>query len=62
MDTLHKYVVQAEGRSVFCIYYNDMFEALKEAERIAKKENVAVRVLQVAAVVKPKMTLGIWTR
>ena len=62
MKTLHKYVVQAEGRSVFRIYHNNMFEALKEAERIAEKENITVRVLQVAAVVKPKMTLEIWTR
>lgn len=62
MKTLHKYVVQAEGKSVFCIYHNDMFEALKEAVRIAKKENITVRVLQVTAVVKPKMTLEIWTR
>lgn len=62
MDTLRKYVVQAEGKSVFCIYHNRMCEALKEAERIAKKENVTVRVLQVAAVVKPTMILDVCVR
>lgn len=62
MDTLHKYIIQAEGKSVFRVYYNDMFKALKEAERIAEKENTTVRVLQIAAVVKPTMILDVCTR